>query len=67
MWHLVHRPFMIFTGFATFASFISIMAYKNWEWSDPVNVVKYTHSIFGIVSISLVKIQVKIIKCSLEI
>ena len=60
VWFFIHRPLMIISAVITFTSFIVILSDKNWKWviaSNNTSVV-FTHSIFGIVTISFTVVQV---------
>ncbi len=57
-WLVVHRSFMILTFLISFSSFIVILSYVEWKWVDRSKPVAFTHSVFGILAISLSLVQV---------
>ena len=59
-WFFLHRPIMILVTLITLTSFVVILADTNWKWvaaSDSTS-VKFTHSIFGIITVCLTIVQV---------
>lgn len=57
-WLVLHVPVMIFAAIINLVSLLVILSEKNWKWIDPACTVEFVHSIFGIVSIGLLYLQI---------
>jgi hypothetical protein len=60
-WFILHRPIMISVTIISVLGFISILWHSNWQWVSLSNsVIVFVHSIFGIVTICLSIVQVRL-------
>ena len=57
MWFVLHFPVMVFAAALNLIALLLILAEKDWKWIRPANTVEFVHSIFGIVSIGLLYLQ----------
>jgi hypothetical protein len=58
IWFIIHRPIMILVTAISITAFIVILAGLEWKWVSPDDKLEFTHSIFGIVTISVSILQV---------
>jgi hypothetical protein len=57
-WFFVHQPVMFMVPILTIIGFIVVLAELKGKWISSEDKVKFTHSIFGIVTLGLSVLQV---------
>ena len=57
-WFAIHRPLMILASLTAISAFIVILSFMEWTWIEIDEPIQFSHSIFGIVSIGTIVIQV---------
>ena len=58
IWFIFHFPIMISVFVISVIALLIILSDLNWTWVDTSDPLSFSHSIFGIVSIGLLPIQV---------
>ena len=57
----MHRPLMILALILNICAFFVILSDLNWKWVQNDGSIAFTHSIFGILTISFTFIQVNVL------
>ncbi len=59
-WFILHAPIMVLVAVISIVALLVILAENGWKWVSVATdgVLVFVHSIFGIVAISLIVLQV---------
>ena len=58
IWFFLHRPMMVLAFVLTLISLVVILVENNWNWVNKANLTAFVHSIFGLVLIGFLTLQV---------
>lgn len=58
IWFSLHVPIMLLVVLITIVSLLAIVAEKNWTWISKNSLNAFVHSIFGMIVIGLLLLQV---------